>query len=163
MPPITPFLWFNDQAEQAAKFYTSIFRKSKILTVARYPNAAAEQTGRPVGSVMTVEFEIDGRRFVAFNGGPGFKFTEAISLVVECKNQAELDRYWNALSAGGEKRDCGWLNDKYGLCWQLVPADLWKWLSSKDPARTQRVMEAVLQMDKLDIKTLKKAYGKPGR
>ncbi len=163
MPKITPFLWFNDQAEQAAKFYTSIFRKSKILTVARYPKAAAKQTGRPVGSVMTVEFEIDGRRFIAFNGGPGFKLTEAVSLVVECKNQAELDRFWNALSAGGKKRACGWLNDKYGLCWQLVPSELWKWLSSKDPARSQRVMEAVLRMGKLDIKTLKKAYGKSGR
>jgi predicted 3-demethylubiquinone-9 3-methyltransferase (glyoxalase superfamily) len=163
MPKITPFLWFDDQAEQAVKFYTSIFRKSKILTVARYPKAAAQQTGRPVGSVMTVEFELDGRRFVAFNGGPGFKFTEAVSLVVECKTQSELDRYWKKLSAGGEKRVCGWVKDKYDLCWQLVPSDLWKWLSSKDPARSQYVMEAVLQMGKLDIKTLKKAYGKPRR
>jgi predicted 3-demethylubiquinone-9 3-methyltransferase (glyoxalase superfamily) len=160
MSKITVFLWLNDKAEEAAKFYTSIFKKSKILKVARYPEAAAKQTGRPVGSVMTVEFKLDGRRFVAFNGGPSFKFTEAISLVVNCKNQAELDRFWNALSAGGEERPCGWVKDKYGLSWQIVPSEIEDWLSSKDPARSQRVMEAVLQMSKLDIKTLKKAYGK---
>jgi predicted 3-demethylubiquinone-9 3-methyltransferase (glyoxalase superfamily) len=160
MPKITTFLWFNNKAEEAAKFYISIFRKSKILKVARYPEEAAKQTGRPVGSVMTVEFELDGQRFVAFNGGPSFKFTEAVSFVVNCKNQAELDRFWNALSAGGEERPCGWLRDKYGLSWQIVPSAIGEWLSSKDAARSQHVMEAVLQMSKLDIKTLKKAYGK---
>jgi len=160
MPKITTFLWFNNKAEEAAKFYTSIFRKSKILKVARYPEAAAKQTGRPVGSVMTVEFELDGQRFVAFNGGPSFKFTEAVSFVVNCKNQAELDRFWKKLSAGGEERPCGWIRDKYGLSWQIVPSAIGEWLSSKDAARSQRVMEAVLQMSKLDIKTLKKAYGK---
>jgi predicted 3-demethylubiquinone-9 3-methyltransferase (glyoxalase superfamily) len=160
MSKIAVFLWLNDKAEEAAKFYTSIFKKSKILKVARYPQAAAKQTGRPVGSVMTVEFKLDERRFVAFNGGPSFKFTEAISLVVNCKNQAELDRFWNVLSTGGEKRPCGWAKDKYGLSWQIVPAEIEKWLSSKDSARSQRVMEAVLRMSKLDFKTLKKAYGK---
>ncbi|HTR42444.1 MAG TPA: VOC family protein, partial [Pseudomonadales bacterium] len=121
------------------------------------------QTGRPVGSVMTVAFELNGQKFVAFNGGPGFKFTEAISLVVSCKTQAELDYFWKKLSAGGEERPCGWVKDKFGLCWQICPSAIFEWLSGKDPARTQRVMQAVMQMGKLDIKTLKKAYGKPGR
>jgi predicted 3-demethylubiquinone-9 3-methyltransferase (glyoxalase superfamily) len=145
------------------KFYTAIFRKSKILKMARYPEAAAKQTGRPVGSVMTIEFELDGQRFVALNGGPYAKFNEAVSFVVNCKSQAELDRYWNALSTGGKKRPCGWLKDKYGLSWQIVPAAIEEWLSSRDPAQGQRVMEAVLKMKKLDIKTLKKTAGKSGR
>ena len=163
MLKINPFLWFDNQAEQAAKFYTSIFRKSKILKTARYTEAGAKQTGRPVGSVMTVEFELEGQRFVALNGGPSIKFTEAISFVVNCKNQAELDRFWNALSAGGKESQCGWLKDKYGLSWQIVPTALGDWLSGGDAAKTQRVMKALLQMRKPDIKTLKKARGKPRR
>ena len=163
MPKITPFLWFDHQAEQAVKFYTSIFRKSKILKVVRYSDAAAQASGWPKGSVMTVEFALDGQRFVALNGGLYFKFTEAVSFVVHCKNQAELDRFWKKLSAGGKESQCGWLKDKYGLSWQIVPSILGDLLGGKDPARSQRVMEALLRMRKLNIKTLKKARGKPRR
>jgi predicted 3-demethylubiquinone-9 3-methyltransferase (glyoxalase superfamily) len=159
MQKITPFLWFDDQAEEAAKFYTSIFKKSKILNVVRYGKEAASKSGRPPGSVMTVVFEIEGLRFIALNGGPYFKFNEAVSFVVNCKTQAELDRLWKKLSAGGEESQCGWLKDKYGLSWQIVPTIIAELLSSKDATRTQRVMEALLQMRKLNIKALKKAYG----
>jgi predicted 3-demethylubiquinone-9 3-methyltransferase (glyoxalase superfamily) len=157
MPKITPFLWFNDQAEAAAKFYTSIFRKSKIMNVARYSDAGAKVAGRPKGSAMTVEFEIEGQRFIALNGGPLFKFTDAVSFVVSCKTQAELDRYWKKLTAGGKAVQCGWLKDKYGLSWQIVPSDLGELMASKDPAKSQRVMEAMLKMVKLDIRKLKAA------
>ena len=157
MPKITPFLWFNDQAEEAAKFYVSIFKNSKILCVTHYGEAAAKASGRPKGSVMTVQLLLDGQEFVALNGGPHFKFTEAISFFVNCQTQKELDQFWEKLSAGGEKSQCGWLKDKYGVSWQIVPACLHEWLGDKDAAKSARVMEAVLQMTKLDIKTMKKA------
>jgi predicted 3-demethylubiquinone-9 3-methyltransferase (glyoxalase superfamily) len=154
---ITPFLWFNDQAEQAAKFYTSIFKNSKIGKVARYDKAGEKVAGRPAGSVMTVEFQLEGQEFVALNGGPQFKFNEAISFVVSCQTQAEVDRFWNKLSAGGKKVQCGWLQDKYGVSWQVVPTILGQLLSDKDPAKSGRVMQAMLQMVKLDIKKLQNA------
>jgi predicted 3-demethylubiquinone-9 3-methyltransferase (glyoxalase superfamily) len=155
---ITPFLWFDENAEEAAKFYVSVFKKSKILAISRYGKAAAKASGKPEGSVMTVQFQLEEQEFVALNGGPQFKFTEAISLFVSCKTQAELDRLWKKLLAGGQEISCGWLKDKYGLAWQLVPADIIKMLSGKDTAKADRVMSAVVQMNKLDIKTLKKAY-----
>jgi len=158
MNKITPFLWFNDQAEAAAKFYTSVFKKSKILKIARYDKAGEKAAGRPEGSVMTVEFEIEGQRFIALNGGPIFKFTEAVSFVVNCKTQAEVDYYWKKLSAGGKEVRCGWLRDKYRLSWQIVPTILGELMSSKDAEKSHRVMQAMLQMVKLDIKTLKRAY-----
>lgn len=161
MQKITPFLWFNDNAEEAVRFYTSIFRKSKILKVARYTKEAASQTGRPPGSVLTIVFELEGQQFIALNGGPHVKFNEAVSLVVDCKTQAELDKFWKKLSAGGKAGPCGWLKDKYGLSWQIVPTLVWQWLSGKDTAQAGRVMAAVMQMDKLDIKTLKKAARSP--
>jgi len=157
---ITPFLWFDNQAEQAAKFYTSVFRKSKIVKIARYGAEGEKVSGRPKGSVMTVEFEIEGQRFIALNGGPVFKFTEAVSFVVNCKTQAEVDYYWRKLSAGGKEVQCGWLRDKFGLSWQIVPTILGELLSDKDKTKSQRVMQAMLQMVKLDIKTLKQAASK---
>jgi len=162
MPTITPFLWFNHQAEEAVRFYTSIFQKSKVGKIARYGKESERVAGRPAGSVMTVEFELAGRDFVALNGGPQFKFTEAISFVVSCKTQVEVDWFWNKLSAGGKKVQCGWLKDKYGVSWQVVPTILNELLSDKDPARSQRVMEAMLKMVKLDIGKLKRAYEQPG-
>jgi predicted 3-demethylubiquinone-9 3-methyltransferase (glyoxalase superfamily) len=154
---ITPFLWFNDQAEEAARFYVSIFKNSKILSVSHYGEATEKVSGRPKGSVMTVQFQLEGQPFVALNGGPHFKFTEAISFVVNCQTQKELDSFWEKLSAGGEKSRCGWLKDKYGISWQIVPANLGELLNDKDSRKSQRVMEAILQMDKLDLNTLKKA------
>lgn len=159
MQKIAPFLWFNDNAEEAVKFYTSIFKKSKVLTVTRYGKSGADATGRAEGSVMTIAFELEGQKFVALNGGPHFQFTEAVSFVVNCKTQAEIDKFWKKLSAdGGKESQCGWLKDKFGLSWQIVPDNLGKLLGSKDEARTQRVMQAVMQMQKLDIKTLKNAF-----
>ncbi len=155
---ITPFLWFDNQAEAAAKFYTSVFKKSKILKIARYDKAGEKAAGRPAGSVMTVEFEIEGQRFIALNGGPLFKFTEAVSFVVNCKTQAEVDYYWKKLSAGGKEVQCGWLRDKFGLSWQIVPAILGELMGDQDAGKSHRVMQAMLQMVKLDIKTLKRAY-----
>lgn len=157
MQRITPFLWFDHQAEAAARFYVSIFKNSKIGSISRYDEAGAKTTGRPPGSVMTVAFRLDGQEFVALNGGPVFPFTEAISLVVNCTTQAEVDRYWRKLSAGGKEVQCGWLKDKYGLSWQIVPTILGELLSGKDAAKAQRVMQAMLQMVKLDIKKLKQA------
>jgi len=154
---ITPFLWFDDQAEQAAKFYVSIFKNSKVGKIARYDKAGAKASGRPAGTVMTVEFKLDGLEFVALNGGPIFPFTEAISLVVNCKTQAEVDYYWKKLSAGGKEVQCGWLKDKYGVSWQIVPTVLGELASGKDSAKAHRVMEAMLKMVKLDIKKLKAA------
>ena len=154
---ITPFLWFDDKAEEAAKFYTSIFKNSKIGKVTRYDEEAAGPTGRPAGSVMTVEFELEGQDFVALNGGPMFKFTEAISFVVNCETQEEVNNFWSKLSAGGEESRCGWLKDKFGLSWQVVPTVLIELLQDKDAAKSQRVMKAMLQMDKIDIATLKQA------
>ena len=157
MQKITPFLWFNDQAEAAAKFYTSIFRKSKILNVTRYSDAGAKAAGRPKGSVMTIEFEIEGQRFIALNGGRHLKINEAVSFVVNCRTQAEINWFWKKLSAGGQEVQCGWLKDKFGVSWQVVPTILGELLSGKDPAKSQRVMEAVLKMVRLDIKKLKRA------
>ncbi|HKS35638.1 MAG TPA: VOC family protein [Verrucomicrobiae bacterium] len=160
MQKITPFLWFDNQAEEAVKFYTSIFKNSRIGKTARYDKAGEKVSGRPAGSVMTVEFKIGGQEFVALNGGPVFKFTEAISFVVNCKTQKEVDYYWKKLSAGGKEVQCGWLTDKYGLSWQIVPTVLGKLLSDKNAAKSQSVMQAMLKMVKLDIKKLKQAAGK---
>ena len=154
---ITPFLWFDSQAEDAARFYISVFQKSKILKIARCTGEPAKKIGMSDGAVLTVEFEIEGQKFLALNGGPLFKFNEAVSFVVNCKTQAEVDKYWNALSANGERRQCGWLRDKFGVFWQIVPTVLVELLSSKDTAKAERVMNAMLQMTKLDIGTLKKA------
>jgi len=158
MQKITPFLWFDNQAEEAAKFYTSIFKNSKITDIARYGEAGAKVSGRAKGSVMTVSFELDGQEFTALNGGPVFKFTEAVSFVVNCKTQKEVDELWEKLSAGGEKSQCGWLKDKYGLSWQIVPTVLTEMLQDKDPGKSERVMQAMLKMQKLDIETLKQSY-----
>jgi predicted 3-demethylubiquinone-9 3-methyltransferase (glyoxalase superfamily) len=157
MQKITPFFWFDDNAEEAANFYTAIFKNSKIGKIARYGEEGEKVAGRPKGSVMTVEFELEGQEFVALNGGPHFKFTEAISFVVNCQTQEEVDYYWEKLSVGGKEVQCGWLKDKYGLSWQIVPTVLGELLSDKDAAKLQRVMQAMLKMVKLDIKKLKQA------
>lgn len=155
---ITPFLWFDSNAEEAAKFYVSLFENSKILSVTHYSEAMAEAAGRPKGSVMTVEFELEGQRFMAINGGPVFKFSEAISFMVSCDTQAEIDRLWEKLSEGGEPNVCGWLKDKYGLSWQITPTILIELMEKGDPVRSERMMKAMLQMTKLDIAALKRAY-----
>ena len=157
MQKITPFLWFDDNAEEAVIFYTSIFKNSKIGDVARYGDEGAKVAGRPKGSVMTISFELDGQKFAALNGGPVFKFTPAISFVVECKTQEEVDEFWEKLSAGGEKGRCGWLKDQYGVSWQIVPTVLGEMMQDKDAKKSERVMKAMLQMDKIDIKGLKQA------
>jgi len=154
MQKITPFLWFDTQGEEAAKFYISIFRNSKITGTTRYGEAGPG----PKGSVMTVAFNLDGQDFVALNGGPQFKFTEAVSFVANCETQQEVDDLWEKLSAGGERSRCGWLKDKFGLSWQVVPTVLGQLLQDKDPAKSRRVMETMLQMDKLDIRKLKQAH-----
>lgn len=155
---ITPFLWFDGQAEEAARFYVSIFKNSKILNVARYTEAGKQAHGRPPGSVMTVEFQLEGQRFITLNGGPQFKFTEAVSFSVDCKTQEEVDRFWKMLSEGGEEGPCGWLKDKYGLSWQINPTILGELLGDKDAKKAGRVMDAMLKMKKIDISALKKAY-----
>jgi len=154
MQKISPFLWYNDNAEDAVNFYMSIFKNSKILAVARY----GESGPGPKGSVMTINFQIDGQEFIALNGGPHFTFNEAISFSVDCETQEEVDELWEKLSAGGQKSQCGWLKDKFGLSWQVNPRSLGEMLSDKDPEKAKRVMEAMLQMDKIDIKALKQAY-----
>jgi len=154
MQKITPFLWFNSEAEDAAKFYTSIFKNSTIDKVARYP----EGSPAPAGSVMTVVFKINGQDFIALNGGPQFKFTEAVSFVINCDTQEEIDHYWDNLLKGGTSQACGWLKDKYGLSWQIVPSNLSKLFSSADPEKSKRVMAAMMKMVKFDIKTLEEAY-----
>jgi predicted 3-demethylubiquinone-9 3-methyltransferase (glyoxalase superfamily) len=154
---ITPFLWFDNQAEEAVNFYTSIFKNSKIGSTARYDEEGAKAAGRPKGSVMTASFELDGQEFVALNGGPMFKFTEAISFVVNCETQEEVDYYWKKLSEGGQEVQCGWLKDKFGLSWQVVPKILSKLLSAPDPQKSQKVMHAMLQMKKIIIADLEKA------
>ena len=154
MQKITPFLWFDSQAEEAANLYASIFKNSKIVSIARYGKSGPG----PEGSVMTVEFQLDGQKFVALNAGPRFKFTEAISFVVNCETQQEVDEYWEKLLEGGEESMCGWLKDKYGLSWQIVPTVLTQLLQDKDPVRAKRVMEAMLQMKKIDVGKLKQAY-----
>ena len=158
MQKITPCLWFDDKAEEAAKFYVSIFKNSKLGAITRYGEAGAEVSGRPKGSVMTVTFEIEGQEFVALNGGPLFKFSEAISLMVKCETQKEIDDMWEKLSQGGEKGQCGWLKDKYGLSWQIVHPMMDEMLQNKDGEKSERVMKAILQMNKPDLKTLKQAY-----
>ena len=154
MQKIMPCLWFDSQAEEAAKFYVSIFKNSKIGRISRYGEAGPG----PKGSVMTVEFQLEGQDFIGLNGGPHFKFTEAISLSVDCKTQEEVDQLWEKLSEGGEKVQCGWLKDKYGLSWQIVPGVLSEMLADPDPAKSRRVMESMLKMKKLDIKALERAY-----
>jgi predicted 3-demethylubiquinone-9 3-methyltransferase (glyoxalase superfamily) len=159
MQKIATHLWFDDQAEEAAKFYTSIFRNSKIVRESRYTEAAADMTGARAGSVMTVEFELNGQTFYALNGGPSFKFNEAISLVVHCENQSEIDDCWNKLLAGGGKpAQCGWLKDRYGLSWQIVPKQLVEWMAGGDTQKTERVMKAILTMVKMDVAALKNAH-----
>jgi len=153
MRTITPFLWFNDQAEEAARFYTSVFKNSRILSISRYSKAGPG----PEGSVMTVEFELDGERFVALNGGPQYTFSPAVSFVVHCETQRDVDHYWARLSAGGKEIQCGWLTDKYGISWQIVPTILPELLQHTDPEKTKRVMEAMFKMVKLDIEALKRA------
>jgi predicted 3-demethylubiquinone-9 3-methyltransferase (glyoxalase superfamily) len=155
---ITTFLWFDGQAEEAAKYYVSIFEDSRIVGTTHYDDESSRAAGRPKGSVMTVEFDLDGQRFTALNGGPLFKFTEAISLVVHCENQNEVDHFWKNLSAGGEEVECGWLKDRYGLSWQVVPDVLIEMLQSKDPEKSKRAMAAMLKMRKLDIAALQQAY-----
>src|SRR2546426_7636904 len=153
MQKISPFLWFDDQAEEAVNFYTSIFKNSKILNVTRY----GEVGPGPKDSVMTVAFQLEGQEFMALNGGPHFKFTEAISLLVNCKTQEEVDELWEKLSEGGEQGQCGWLKDKYGLSWQIVPTVLGEMLQDKDARKSERVMNALLKMNKIEIKALKQA------
>jgi len=158
MQKITPCLWFDDKAEEAVNFYVSTFKNSKVGSIARYGEAGAKVSGRPKGSVMTVTFELEGQEFLALNGGPHFKFSEAISFIVNCETQEEIDKMWEKLSEGGEKGQCGWLKDKYGLSWQIVPPVLGEMLQDKNSAKSERVMKAMLQMHKLDIKTLRQAY-----
>ncbi len=155
MEGITPFLWFDDKAEEAVNFYVSLFPNSKIGAISRYSDEGAKAAGRPKGAVMVVTFELDGRKFMALNGGPHFKFTEAISLLVNCETQEEVDKLWEKLSEGGRKDRCGWLKDRWGLSWQIVPTALGKLMS--DPDKAPRVMQAMLQMDKLDIAKLEEA------
>ena len=157
---ITACLWFNNQAEEAAKFYVSLFNNSAIGAVTRYGKEGFEVHGRPEGSVMTVNFRLEGQEFTALNGGPHFKFSEAISFVVRCETQTEVDRYWDKLGDGGDQRaqQCGWLKDKYGVSWQIVPAALFEMMSGTDSIKSERVMRAVLQMKKLDVAALRRAY-----
>ena len=157
---ITPCLWFDDQAEEAAAFYTAVFKNSKIVKVTRYGEAGHEIHGKPAGTVMTVAFELDGQAFTALNGGPIFKFNEAISLQIICETQDEVDYYWDKLSQGGDEKaqQCGWLKDKYGVSWQVVPRVLPELISDSDPEKGERVMVAMLQMKKIDIEQLKRAY-----
>jgi predicted 3-demethylubiquinone-9 3-methyltransferase (glyoxalase superfamily) len=154
MQKITPFLWFDTEAEEAARFYVSVFKNSRIGTVARYGEAGPG----PKGSVMTVAFELDGQHFTALNGGKQFKINEAVSFVVRCADQEEVDALWEKLSEGGEKRSCGWLEDRFGVSWQIVPAVMIELISDPDPAKSRRVMEAMLQMTKLDIAKLQQAH-----
>jgi predicted 3-demethylubiquinone-9 3-methyltransferase (glyoxalase superfamily) len=158
--PITPCLWFDNQAEEAARYYTGIFKNSKIGTISRYGEAGREVHGKKPGTVMTVEFELNGQPFTALNGGPIFKFNEAISFQIMCQTQEEIDHYWNKLSEGGDKnaQQCGWLKDKYGLSWQVVPTVLAEMMSNPDKEKAGRAMEALLQMKKLDIAGLQRAF-----
>lgn len=158
MQKITPCLWFDTQAEEAAKFYTSLFKNSKVGTILRYDKASSQASGLPEGSVLTVEFELEGQNFLALNGGPIFKFSESVSFQVDCKDQEEVDYFWNALTAnGGEESACSWLKDKYGLSWQIVPRRLTELLADKNPARAARAMQAMLQMRKIDIAKIEEA------
>jgi predicted 3-demethylubiquinone-9 3-methyltransferase (glyoxalase superfamily) len=157
---ITPCLWFDDQAEEAARFYTGVFKNSRIGRITRYGEAGREVHGRPPGTVMTVEFELDGQAFTALNGGPVFKFNEAISFQVSCRDQAEVDYYWEKLSEGGDERaqQCGWLKDRYGVSWQIVPTVLVEMIADRNPEKSQRAMTAMLRMKKFDIAELERVY-----
>jgi predicted 3-demethylubiquinone-9 3-methyltransferase (glyoxalase superfamily) len=155
---IMPCLWFDDQAEEAVALYVSVFRNSRIASVTRYGDAGAKASGRPKGTVMTVKFQLEGQDFLALNGGPAFTFSPAISFVVTCETQQEVDTLWERLSDGGAVQQCGWLQDKYGVSWQIVPAVLGEMLGDKDAEKSQRVMKAMLQMKKIDIPTLEHAY-----
>jgi predicted 3-demethylubiquinone-9 3-methyltransferase (glyoxalase superfamily) len=157
---IAPCLWFDGEAEEAAKFYTGIFPNSRIVSISRYGEAGKEIHHKPPGSVMTVEFELDGQPFTGLNGGPQFKFTEAISFQVDCETQAEVDRYWEKLSAGGDEnaQACGWLKDKYGVSWQIAPTVLKEMVKDPTSPKSQRAMDAMMKMKKLDIATLERAY-----
>lgn len=154
LPRITPFLWFDDKAEEAANFYVSVFKNSKIGSIARYSDAGSG----PKGSVMTVSFELEGQPFIALNGGPLYTFSPAISFFVDCKTQQEVDELWDKLTAGGGEVECGWLRDKYGLSWQIIPTALLELMQDKDPVKSQRVFKAMLQMTKIDIEGLQRAY-----
>ena len=158
MQKITPFLWFDEQAEEAVNFYVSTFKNSRVQGVTRYDEEGAKAAGRAKGSVMTVGFELEGQEFTALNGGPHFKFTEAISFVVNCETQAEVDHFWEKLAAGGQEIQCGWLKDKFGVSWQVVPTVLIEMLQDKDPKKAQAVMAAMLQMKKISIEPLRRAY-----
>jgi predicted 3-demethylubiquinone-9 3-methyltransferase (glyoxalase superfamily) len=159
MQKITPFLWFDKQAEEAVQFYTSVFKNSKIGRILRYDEASAKAAGGSVGSVLTIEFEIEGQKFTALNGGPQFKFNESVSFVVNCKTQEEVDYFWEKLTAGGGREsECGWLKDKFGLSWQVTPTVLIDMLNDKDPKKAERVMKAMMQMQKIEINKLKAAY-----
>lgn len=160
MQRITPCLWFDDRAEEAAAFYTAIFRNSRIVSISRYGEVGHEVQRRPAGTVMTVAFELDGQAFTALNGGPLFRFNEAISFQVHCETQEDVDYYWETLSAGGDDKaqQCGWLKDKYGVSWQVIPGVLLEMIGDPDPERSQRAMAAMLQMKKIDIEALRCAY-----
>ena len=157
---ISPCLWFDNQAEEAARFYTAIFKESKITAIARYPDTGQEIHGKPAGSVLTVTFELSGQSFTALNGGPHFKFNEAVSLQIECATQDEVDYYWEKLNEGGDPsaQQCGWLKDKFGLSWQVVPRILPELLNAPDAAKAKRAFQAMLQMKKLDIASLQRAF-----
>jgi len=155
---ITPFLWFDGNAEEAVRFYTSIFKDSKITRIQNYSAAVSEVSGQPEGSVMLIEFELEGQEFAALNGGPDFKFTPAISLAVSCDTQEELDALWDKLKDGGQTMDCGWVTDKYGVTWEVTPAVLYQFIADEDPEKVERVMEAMMEMEKLEIAPLERAY-----
>ncbi|MFB3904951.1 MAG: VOC family protein [Acidobacteriota bacterium] len=154
MQKITPFLWFDNNAEEAVHFYVSIFKNSRIINMSRYGDAGPG----PKGAVTVITFELEGQPFMALNGGPQFQFTPAISFLVNCEGQEEVDELWDKLSQGGHKQQCGWLQDKYGLSWQIIPTALGEMLNDKDPAKSQRVMQVMMQMQKIDVKGLKEAY-----
>ena len=155
---ITPCLWFDGKAEEAARLYVSLFKNSRIGDIARYGDAGSDASGQPEGAVMTVEFELDGQKFLGLNGGPEFKFSEAVSFIINCDSQEEVDRFWTKLTEnGGAESQCGWLKDKFGLSWQVTPTILTELMKSKDRTKAERVMKAMLQMKKIDIATLKKA------
>lgn len=156
MNKITPFLWFNDKAEEAVNFYTSIFKNSKIITINKYPDSVPGMGGK----VLTAVFELEGQRFMALDGGPQYKFSEAISLLVDCESQEEVDELWTKLTEGGEESQCGWLKDKYGLSWQIIPKQLGTLMSDPNPVKAKNVMEAMLKMRKIIIKDLEEAYNK---
>lgn len=162
MQKITPFLWFDDNAEEAVRFYTAVFKNSRVTAVTRYNEESAKASGRPMGSVMTIAFQLDGQDFVAINGGPPFKFSEAVSFVVNCESQDAIDYYWEKLAAGGDEnaQQCGWLKDRFGLSWQVVPAEIGELLTGPDPESSRAVMKALIDMKKIDVETLVRASGR---